>query len=126
MSLYAGIIVHHRNDRVTQTDSIRIPFLDPRVPIQPTQHLLMPHQAVLRLGNPVALIWEVQKTTRDTTLLQDIEETETLCQRETIVFVTVDDQLRRGKLENTLGGRWIPATVIVSIAPECAIELREM
>ena len=71
----------------------------------------------------MVFIWESQESTGNTALLQDIEERQTFSDGKTVVLLAVDDQLRRIKLQDVLWGRWIPATVVLTVRPECAIEL---
>lgn len=49
------IIVHNRHHSILQTHSIRIRLPNPGILIQPAQHLLMPDEAILRLGDPTQL-----------------------------------------------------------------------
>lgn len=69
------------------------------------------------------LIWKVQQPTGDTALLQDIEKSETLRDRQPIVLGAVDNQLWCVELQDVLGSRRVPATVVVSVGPEGPIEL---
>lgn len=79
-------------------------LFNPRIPVQPAQNLLMPHQAILLGCDPMILIGEIQQTTRHSPFLQDIKETETLGNGQPEVVVAVNNQLRRVELQNVLGG----------------------
>lgn len=72
----------------------------------------------------MVLIRECQKPTGDTALLQDVKERKALRDGQAIVFGAVDNQLRCTKLIDMLRSRWIPATIVVSIIPESAVELK--
>lgn len=70
------------------------------------------------------LIWETQQSARNAALLQHIEQTETLGDGKSIVFGAVNNEMRSLELQDVLGGRGVPAAVVVTIGPEGAIELK--
>lgn len=77
-----------------------------------------------RMNLPMVLIWEVQQPTGDTALLQDIEERQTLRDGQSIIPGAVNNQLWCVHLQNVLRSRWVPATIVIPIAIESAVELK--
>lgn len=73
----------------------------------------------------MVLIREAKQPAWYTSLLQDIEKRQTLRDGKPIIQITMDNELWGSELFNVLWSRWIPPTVVVSVVPERAIELRK-
>ena len=69
------------------------------------------------------LIREVQEAAGDTTLLKNIEKRQAIRNSKTEVQIIVDNQVRRGELQDALDGTGIPAAVVLASAPEGSVEV---
>ena len=69
------------------------------------------------------LIREVQEPTRHAPLLKDIENRQSLGNRQAVIQVIVDDKMRGGEAQNALRRRRIPASVVLARFPERPVEL---
>lgn len=73
----------------------------------------------------MVFIREAEQSAWYTSLLQDVEKRQTLRDGKPIIQITMDNELWGSELFNVLWSRWIPATIVVSVVPERAIELRK-
>lgn len=74
---------------------------------------------------PMVFIREAEQSAWYTSLLQDVEKRQTLRDGKPIIQITMDNELWGSELFNVLWSGWIPATIVVSVVPERAIELRK-
>ena len=74
------------------------------VVVDPVEDLLVPEQAVLLLEDPMVLVGEVEETRGDTNVLQNIEQSDTIALRETVVESVVDDELRSRPVGDVVEG----------------------
>lgn len=79
----------------------------------------MPQQAVLSVGDPMALIWEVQESAGNALALEDVECLHTLGNYDTVVLVVVNDEL--GGLEVVGVCEGVPFFVVGTVIPDCAV-----
>lgn len=84
----------------------------------------MPDNGVFRVLDPMILIGEVEESAWYAALLEDVEEGETLGDGQTVVEVAVDDEHGGGPAHDVLGGRWVPAFIVIADFPEGAVELQ--
>lgn len=73
---------------------------------------------------PVVLVREVEKSTWDASLLQNVEEEEAFGDWKTEIQVVVDDKMRGGPIHNVIDG--VEPFIVVTIIPESAVELEVM
>ena len=83
----------------------------------------MPHERVLGVHDPVVLVGVVEETAGNATLLEHVEETETLSDGQTVIEVTVDHEGRSDDLKDALRLGGIPHLVVITGFPEGAVEL---
>lgn len=82
----------------------------------PVEDALVPHQAVLPVQDPVALVWEVQEPGGHTQALQDVEEHYALSDGQPEVEVVVDDKLRRAEVLGVV--ERVPPLVVSAVIPD--------
>ena len=117
---------------------IQLFFLNSGVLINPTQNLLVPEQRILGFQYPlvsrqyaitsqakwatyVVFIGKRQELAIDPLCLQHIERRQSFRDRQSVVQLVVDDQMRCGPILQM--ACWIPFLVVLSIVPQCAIEV---
>lgn len=72
--------------------------------VDPVENFLVPEQAVLLLEHPVVLSGEVEEARRNTDVLEDVEESDTVTLGKTVVKSVVDDELGGGPVGNVIKG----------------------
>jgi hypothetical protein len=81
--------------------------------VDPAQHNCMPQQAILRIYHPMILVGEREVSTGHSILLQHIERTQSLANRQSVVQIAVDDQMRSCPLVGEASG--------IPFCPRCLI-----
>lgn len=69
----------------------------------------------------MVFIWEVQEATRHTTLLEDVEQQQTLRDGETEVQIVMDDEMGSCPVVDVV--EWVEFLVVVAVVPDCTVEL---
>jgi hypothetical protein len=86
--------------------------------VDPVEDLLVPEQAVLLLEHPVVLVGEVEEARRNTNILEDVEESNTVTLGKAVVEGVVNDELGSGPVGNVVEG--VPLVVSLRL-PDCAV-----
>lgn len=71
-------------------------------------------------------IREVQQAARNASFLKNVEKSEPIRDRKTVIFGAVDKKHRGIELQDVLRSGWIPTTIVIPVGPECAVELRKV
>lgn len=74
----------------------------------------------------MVLIREVQQAARNAPFLKNVEKSESIRDRKTVVLGAMDKQHRGIKLQDVLRSGWVPTTIVIPVGPECAVELRKV
>jgi hypothetical protein len=94
-------------------------ILQSSIILDPVKDRPMPHQTILPVQNPMALIREMQEPRRDTKRLEDVEKTQALSDGQTEIQIVVDDELGRAEVLGVVDG--IPFLVVVTVVPDGAV-----
>lgn len=106
--------------RLLRDDAVHGQLLVESDPVaDPVEDGLVPQQAILPVGHPVALVREMQEPRGYAQTLEDVEGLQALCLDNTVVQFVVDDELGCASVAEI--GEGIPAFVVVAVVPDGAV-----